>query len=301
MQLLYLAHSESRLNLLEVMTAIRTITELRYVYPYHPRKAVAVRGTPAQIELMEWMAAQLDPRAGAPPTPNSYDVPDGTADVVRVRHLVHSGTPQKLQEVMTLIRTMTDIRRVFPVQSRSAISWRGTADQIRLVEWLTRELDQPDDAPLPLNTTEHQTAANDGSGELVRLFFLAQAGAPRDLGEAMTLMRVLTEMRRAFPCQARSALGFRGTPEQMRLGEWLVKMLEKPPGSAPQMTAAGNEQVGVFYLAPARTSQELWALFTAVRTATQASPISFTEAQKAIAIRGTADQVATAKRMIEQP
>jgi hypothetical protein len=64
---------------------------------------------------------------------------------------------------------------------------------------------------------------------------------------------------------------------------------------------AGNEQVGVFFLPPARTSQELQALFGAVRTATEAPRMFFTEAQKAIAIRGTSDQVATARRMIEQP
>lgn len=303
--ILYLAHSETQLNLLEVMTTIRTITELRYVYPYPKRKALAVRGTPGQIQLMEWTAAELDQPANAPPPPNSearqYRVQDGTGDVVRVFHLAHSATPQNLQEVMTLIRTMTDIRRVFPVQSRSALSWRGTADQIRLVEWLVGELDQPADSPLPPNTVEHQSGVSDGTGDVVRLFHFPQASAPLDLNEMMTLVRTVTDLRRAFPYQARKALGFRGTAQQILLAEWLVNTLALLPGSGPHLMPAGNQQVGVFFLPPNRTSQELQALFGAVRTATGAQQMFFTEAQKAIAIRGTSDQVATARRMIEQP
>jgi hypothetical protein len=302
---LYLANSESQLNLQEVMTSFRVVTELRYVYPYFKRNAVAVRGTPAQIQLMEWVAAELDRPANAPPPTNpdarQYKVQDGTGDVACVVRLAHSATPQNLQEVMTLIRTVTDIRRVFPVASRRALSWRGTAEQIRLMEWLVTELDQPADAPLPPNTVDHQTGVRDGSGDVVRLFHLPQASTPRDLNELMTLVRTVTDLRRAFPYQARKALGFRGTAQQIQMAEWLVNALALPPGSGPQLTTAGDDQVGVFFLPPARTSQELQALFGAVRGTTQAPRMFFTEARKAIAIRGTPDQVATARRMIEQP
>ncbi len=303
--ILYLAHSDSQQNLQEVMTSIRMVTELRYVSPYFKRKAVAVRGTPAQIQLLEWVAAELDQPASAPPPPSSdarhYRVQDGTGDVACVSRLAHSATGQNLNQVMVLIRTLTDIRRVFPLQSRRALSWRGTADQIRLVEWLVTELDQPADSPLPLNTAEHQNGVNDGSGDVVRLFHIPEARTPRDLNELMTLIRSVTDIRRVFPAEARKALGFRGTAQQIQMAEWLVNALALPPGSAPQLMAAGDEQVGVFFLPPSRTSQELQDLFGAVRTATQAGRSFFTEARKAIVIRGTPEQVAAARRMIEQP
>ncbi|HEY3444691.1 MAG TPA: hypothetical protein VGK29_28325 [Paludibaculum sp.] len=302
---LYLAHSENPRDFNEVMTAIRAVNDVRQMYPYFARKAIGMRGTPAQTQLAVWAAGELDTPATAPRTPHStghqYQVQDGSAEMVGLTYLAHSGTPGNLNQVMILIRTMTDIRRVFPVQSRSAMSWRGTVDQIRLVEWLVRELDQPADAPLPPNTVEHQNFVNDGSLDVVRLFHLAQARTPRDVNEAMTLIRSVTDMRRAFPYQGRKVLGFRGTAQQIQMAAWLVNALALPPGSGPQLMTAGNEQVGVFFLPPDQTSEELQALFGAVRRATQAGQSFFTEARKAIAIRGTADQIAIAKRMIEQP
>ncbi|MBL0156668.1 MAG: hypothetical protein IPP47_06135 [Bryobacterales bacterium] len=304
-RVIYLTHSENVRDFQEVMTAIRTVTDVRQMYPYFARKAVGMRGTPAQMQIAVWAAGELDTPATARSSPNSTghqsQVQDGSAEVVGLTYLAHSGSPKNLNQVMILIRTLTDIRRVFPVQSRSAMSWRGTVDQIRLVEWLVRELDQPADAPLPPNTVEHQNFVNDGSGEVGRLFHLAQARTPRDLNELMTLIRASTDIRRVFPAEARKVLGFRGTAQQIQMAAWLVNALALPPGSGPQLMTAGDEQVGVFFLPPDRTSEELQALFGAVRTATQAGQSFFTEAKKAIAIRGTAEQIAIARRMIERP
>jgi hypothetical protein len=116
----------------------------------------------------------------------------------------------------------------------------------------------------------------------------------------MTLIRTVTDLRRAFPYQARKVLGLRGTVPQILMAEWIVNTLALSPGSGPYVMPAGNEQVGLFFVPAARTTQELQDLFGAVRTATKAGRSFFTEAQKAIVIRGTADQIATARRMIEQ-
>ena len=304
-KVIHLAHSKNRLDLLEVMTSMRVITELHFMQPYHPRQALVFRGTSEQILLAGWVAGELDwPVDGPLPSrsdAHQYLVKDGTGDVARLSYVANAATPQSLQEVMTLIRTLTDIRHLFPLMTRKVLSWRGTADQIQMVEWLIGELDKPDDAPLSPNSAGQQYRVQDNSGEIVRVFYLAQAKTPRDLDEVMTLLRTVTDMRRAFPYRARKALGFRGAPDQMRLGEWLVNTLEKPPGSGQFQMAAGDEQVSVFFLPPSRSSKELQDLFGSVRTATEAPQMFFTEAQKAIAIRGTAAQIATAKRMIEQP
>lgn len=63
--------------------------------------------------------------------------------VTRIFYLQNLTSPQELQEVMTGMRTVTDVRKVFPVNSQSAIVVRGTADQVALAEKVLMDLDKP--------------------------------------------------------------------------------------------------------------------------------------------------------------
>ena len=63
--------------------------------------------------------------------------------VTRVFYLQNITTPQELQEMMTTIRQVTDIRKVFPYNSQSALVMRGTADQMALAEKVILDLDKP--------------------------------------------------------------------------------------------------------------------------------------------------------------
>lgn len=63
--------------------------------------------------------------------------------VSRVFYLQNITSPQELQEVMTAVRQVTDVRKVFPVNSQSALIIRGTADQMALAEKVILDLDKP--------------------------------------------------------------------------------------------------------------------------------------------------------------
>jgi general secretion pathway protein D len=63
--------------------------------------------------------------------------------VTRIFYLQNLTSTQELQEVMTAMRTVTDVRKVFPVNSQSAIVVRGTADQVALAEKVLYDLDKP--------------------------------------------------------------------------------------------------------------------------------------------------------------
>ncbi|WP_394766631.1 cohesin domain-containing protein [uncultured Paludibaculum sp.] len=67
---------------------------------------------------------------------------DYEEQVTRIFYLQNLTSPQELQEVMTGMRTVTDIRKVFPVNSQSAIVVRGTADQVALAEKVLLDLDK---------------------------------------------------------------------------------------------------------------------------------------------------------------
>lgn len=63
--------------------------------------------------------------------------------VTRVFYLQNITTPQELQEIMTTLRQVTDVRKIFPFNSQSALVVRGTADQMALAEKLMLDLDKP--------------------------------------------------------------------------------------------------------------------------------------------------------------
>jgi general secretion pathway protein D len=63
--------------------------------------------------------------------------------VTRVFYLNNITSPPELQEVMTAVRTVTNVRNIFPVSSQNALVIRGTADQIELAEKIILDVDKP--------------------------------------------------------------------------------------------------------------------------------------------------------------
>ena len=63
--------------------------------------------------------------------------------VTRVFYLQNMTSPQELTEVMTAMRTVTEVRKVMPYNGQNAIIVRGTADQIELAEKVLNDLDKP--------------------------------------------------------------------------------------------------------------------------------------------------------------
>lgn len=62
--------------------------------------------------------------------------------VVKTFYLKNLTTPQELQEIATILRSVTDIRRVFTYNAQNIIMVRGTVDQVALAEKLVADLDK---------------------------------------------------------------------------------------------------------------------------------------------------------------
>lgn len=63
--------------------------------------------------------------------------------VSRIFYLQNITSPQELQEIMTAVRQVTNVRKIFPVNSQSALIVRGTADEMALTEKVILDLDKP--------------------------------------------------------------------------------------------------------------------------------------------------------------
>ncbi len=62
--------------------------------------------------------------------------------MVRVFYLTHTGTPQRLQEIATEVRSMAQIRRLFIYNAPRALAMRDTAGQVALADRLIQERDK---------------------------------------------------------------------------------------------------------------------------------------------------------------
>lgn len=64
-------------------------------------------------------------------------------NVVKVFYLKNITSVQEFQEIVTAVRSVTDIRRMFTYNAQNAVMARGTPDQIALAEKLFNDLDKP--------------------------------------------------------------------------------------------------------------------------------------------------------------
>ena len=63
--------------------------------------------------------------------------------VVKVFYLKNVNTVQELTEILTAIRTVTEVRRAFQYNAQNAILVRGSTEQVALMEKLIQDLDKP--------------------------------------------------------------------------------------------------------------------------------------------------------------
>jgi hypothetical protein len=141
---------------MEVATVIRTIADIQQVSADNEQKSLKVHATAGQIAMAEWLFNELDNPAVQTSVPHEYRVP-GSDDVVRLFYLSTAPTTQDFQEISTLVRTITNIRRVFTYNAPKALVIRGTAVQIGLAEWLVKEL-EPKASP---SSAEYQVVPGD--------------------------------------------------------------------------------------------------------------------------------------------
>ena len=62
--------------------------------------------------------------------------------IVKTIYLNNVATPQELQEIVTAIRGLTDIRRMFPVTSMNALVVRGSRSELALVDKMINDIDK---------------------------------------------------------------------------------------------------------------------------------------------------------------
>ncbi len=187
---------------------------------------------------------------------------------------------------------------------------RGTADQIALAQWLFIELDVRAGGQSPSARSQssgtHEYRVPSTSDDVTRVFFLSQTDTARGIQAIAVAIRTVAEIQRLFICTAPRALALRGTASQIGLAEWLIKKLDKPADGQPPARQnqdapteeyrmpGSSEIVRVIYTAHTDTAQDSQQIVTAIRVIGEIQRILLCPEQKALALRGTADQIALA-------
>jgi hypothetical protein len=304
-RVLYFAHTESEQSIQEIATLIRTIAEIRAASADTAKRSLTLRGTSGQMGLAEWLFTQLD-QPGPNPSPAPHQYRFGNDDLVRVFYLTHTATVQEFQEVAALTRTMADIRWVFTYNAPRALVVRGTVDQIALADWLVKQVDKPTGERIQSSAPYEYRDPNGRDDNVVRVFYLTHTTTVQDFQEVAVLTRSIADIRRVFTCNAPRALAVRGTADQVALAEWLVNQLDQPAheqSSAPYEYRApvvgdGNV-VRIFYLTHTATVEDFQTIATQIRKETSIRRVYTYNAPRALALRGTANQMAIAEHMIK--
>ena len=292
----HLTQNETADQMNQIATLIRSTGGIQQIWADDLQRTVSVTGTSAQLDMAAWYVKQLD-QATPPPSPQDYQA--GSDDTVRMFFLSHVSTSQQLQEVVTNLRAIIDIKRLFIYDTLHAVAMRGTGSQIAMATWLVNQLDQAVGVPSP--------APNDyalSGDDVTHVFNLSNPRVPMETQEMVTLIRSVADVQRIFTYNARKTIVVRTSPDHMALTAWLVKQLDRP-ASTPSVTVqytlprGPDNIVGVFYL-PNPSRERLNKAATQVRTTARVQRLFTYGTLGALAVRGTLEQLATAEKVIEE-
>jgi hypothetical protein len=314
----HFAQAETTQARQEILNAIRSIGEIRYASVDLPAGMLAVRATPVQIDLAQWLFGELD-RSAQPGAAESYQMAADPVPYVRTFFLVHTTGPREIQEMVNSMRSIGEIQRVVVYTPSAAVVVRGSFDQVELAAWLVRQLDQP--AGVQSEEKPAEYTYNDlllrFPATAVRAFRLAHATNPQTTQEIVNTVRSIAQVQRITFNTAVATVVSRSTPVQASLAAWLIQQLDRqaeprtataitefPPGLAGLMPAPApsmaDQTVKVAALAHVSSPQAAQELVNRIRSTAGMQRVVYTSLPRAVTLCGTANQMAEAERLIQE-
>jgi type II secretory pathway component GspD/PulD (secretin) len=211
----------------QIATTLRTVADIRNVSLNQADATISIEGTPAEIELGEWVFRQLDQPIDSPTVPQ-FRIPGGKDEVVEVIRLSLANNPQYIQEMLTILRTVADIQKIFNYTPVAAIALRGKSGEVAMSEWLVHQLEQE---PPTADSGVHQFTAQGKPDDIVRVVYMIHNKTPKATQEALTAARMQGHIMKAFNLSNAHAIIIRGTAPQLDQAERLIAQVDRP---APQ-------------------------------------------------------------------
>ena len=288
----------------EIATILRTVGGMQNVHNDAALFNITVTGTDADIAFADWFVKQVD-IANPDPAAGSYTIPGGK-EMVRILYTAHNPMPALLNEMVTTVRVICDVQRIFTYSPANAIVLRTTAPRAELAGWLVHQVDvAPDDKTRWQQP--HETPAADIPGEVVKVMYLVHPTPQKDFNSMIVTLRTVADIRPIFSRSIPQGIAIRTTPAQAQFADWLFQQLDVQPDD--QMRAEKHEYTlrgvndgvaRVYYLKSGTTLDQLNEMAVTVRQESGVEKIFACPYNAALALRGTADAMASADRIIRQ-
>jgi hypothetical protein len=299
-------HASRVQDMREIATAVRTIADISQLSLDETEQTLALGGTDEQLGLAEWLFSKLDAPNPQSEAVQQYEMQSGEENTVRIFNLTYAPTIQDFYEVATVIRTVGDVRHVFAYAAPRAMIVRSTPDQVALAAWLVEQLDQPTETNAA-SPEYRMPATDDRFDEVVtRVMYANNAQTIREFQEIATAVRAIANIRRVFTYNRRRAMVVRSDARAVALAQWLMTQLDQPVSSSTQASAAyeydtpndPDNMIRVFYTPQFATVSDFQQFATRLRVAACLRRVFTHNEDRALAVRGTIEQVATAERIV---
>ena len=201
--------------------AICSVTEIKKCTVDSSRQDLVAGGPDTKIAVVEWLFDLLDKPANVMPDDTIHEFrPNGNpSEVFRVFYIKHSRSRGALGEIATLLRSITETRLLFTYYPIGAVVVDDISTKVAIQEWLVNELDQPLDAPAPVQQARakelHEYRPSGTSDDVVRIFYLPDTPTVAEFQRLVTSVRTDSNVRRLFTYNALRAAVLRDTEDRI--------------------------------------------------------------------------------------
>lgn len=218
-----LAHATTMQSVQEIATTLRTVAEIQKIFAIST-PIVTLRGTASQMALAKFLLAELDQPAQARQNAfvHEFRMTGGGNNTVVVYGLAHTDSAQSLQEIITNIRAVLDIKRIFQVTAPKLLAVRGSESQVQTLKWLVPELDRQ--TAKAGGNEMHVPGAND---DVVHVFYLTHVTNVKGMNELLTELRTTPHIQKAFVRSVPAALVLRGTADQIATAGQIIELRDR--------------------------------------------------------------------------
>jgi hypothetical protein len=199
----HLDHIATPTGLQELATVLRTVADIRHLSLETPGASLSLSGTAAELEPAEWLIRELDRPAVMAASEqqirdtavHEYRAPGNKDELYRVFYLTNTPTVQGVQEMLTVLRTVAHVQKIFNMTAQHALALRGSTREMGGIAWLIGELDQPAAAA---TTGTHEFRDAGGDDNVMRVFYPAHHRTPKSLQETLGALRTAIPTQRVY-------------------------------------------------------------------------------------------------------
>lgn len=284
--------SQTTQSLQEAASMIRVVGAVPDVSIDNSLATLSFSGPAEDVNFAEWVLPRIDKPAGD----DEFRFPSGK--VGKVRFLENLSAPQDVQELLTALRVVADVQRIYVFSAHHALVFRGAEWEVAFAEWIIGQIDQPQRQKPDTTPHEFTVGGPDfrGMGHGARVNFLSGMTSPLQSQELLTVLRTVGDIAKVFSCSTGHAFVLRAGDADLQRAEWMIQQIDQSPvtpGPRVWATPAGDDVTRILFLGK-RTPQEIKMAVNGLRAEAGIRKVFSITSPATIVVRGTTDQIGAA-------